>query len=321
MMLKATVLVSFLLGTGADEILSANRKFAERERRLKTGKSIKKSSDGSTAFPTFFPTFEPEISYYTREPTFFPTAEPTKRSKKRSKKKGPARRPTPSPTPISVPPLTSLPTPLPTTAPTITPTTAPTTTPTTTPTTAPTTAPVPETSSPTSSDSISSKSSPYAITFSPSSSNPTNDNYNKLTSATQKYLEDYMKSFFEKTALTRLDNFLTIRISEVFIEGEPVQVVFESNGLFNPISIFIPVTREIDNLIEDAIENEEYLKLIQSLPSSNPFSGTETITIYKVDDAIKANDRSSRAGESSFSYVRAGVTAATTPTAVDDIII
>ena len=87
-----------------------------------------------------------------------------------------------------------------------------------------------------------------------------------------------MEEFFAKTALTDMDNFLTIRLREVFIEDEPVMVVFESNGLFDPDSIFIPVTKEIDTLIEEAIASEEYLELLGSLSTSSSFSDTESIT-------------------------------------------
>jgi len=169
----------------------------------------------------------------------------------------------------------------------------------------------PGTNSPTSVDSIPVKSSPYAITYSPSSCTPasTDCGYNELTSATQNYLEGYMEEFFAQTALTDIDNFLTTRVREVFIEDEPVMVVFESNGLFDPDSIFIPVTKEINNLIEEAIASEEYLELLGSLSTSS-FSETESITFSIVEEESTANARSSTTKNSSSSYVRAGVAAA-----------
>lgn len=169
--------------------------------------------------------------------------------------------------------------------------------------------PGPYTTPPTSIDSISSRSSPFAITYSPSTNTPTSENYAQLTGATQKYLEDFMMEFFDKTALTDLDNFLTIRVREAFIEGEPVLVTYESNGLFNPDSIFIPVTREIDNLIADALGSEDYLALIQSLPRSNPFRGTETTTLSTVDEVTTPSSRTGNGGGSS-SYAGAGIAAA-----------
>ena len=147
--------------------------------------------------------------------------------------------------------------------------------------------PGPYTTSPTSIDSISSRSSPFAITYSPSTNTPTSENYAQLTGATQKYLEDFMMEFFDKTALTDLDNFLTIRVREAFIEGEPVLVTYESNALFNPVSLFYPPATDIDNEIALALLSEDYLALIQSLSKSNPFSETATTTLSMVDDVME----------------------------------
>ena len=121
-----------------------------------------------------------------------------------------------------------------------------------------------------------------------------------------------MVAFFDKTALTDLDNFLTIMVRDLFIEGEPVQVEYQSNGLFNPDSIFIPVTKEIDNLIQDAIGQEEYLDMVKSLSTFNPFRATESIALtYKVDgETTSESTGRSGSGENSSSFVRAGVAAA-----------
>jgi hypothetical protein len=128
---------------------------------------------------------------------------------------------------------------------------------------------------------------------------------------THHYLEDFMMDFFDKTALTDLDDFLTIMVRDVFVSGEPVLAEYQSNGLFSADSIFIPVTRELDNLIEDAIAQDEYLDLLNALPKSNPFSGTEKITFTKGDAPTTDGDSTNgNSGESSSSFVRAGVAAA-----------
>ena len=175
---------------------------------------------------------------------------------------------------------TNAPTNAPTGAPTKVPTNAPTDSPTDVPTDAPTNAPtnVPQTSSPTASDSASSKSSPYAITYSPATDTPNTDDYAELSSATQGYLEDAMKEIFNKIALTDLDNFLTIMVGVVVSQGKSVVVTYESNGLLNPDSLFIPVTQEIDDLIQGMIGSVDYLALVKSLPASNPFQKTEKIS-------------------------------------------
>lgn len=169
----------------------------------------------------------------------------------------------------------------------------------------------PGTPPPTSADPISSKSSKFAITYSPIDDVPTSEDLAELTMMTHKYLEDFMMEFFDKTALTDLDNFLTIMVRDIFVEGEPVLAEYQSNGLFNPDSIFIPVTRELDNLIEDAITQDEYLEMVNALPRSNPFRGTEKIT-FNVGDAQTTDGDSTdgNSGESSSSFVRAGVAAA-----------
>ena len=251
-------------------------------KRSKKGKAMKKSKKGGvvtsapsppivttapTAPPTLTPTVPPTTAP-TAPPTITPTVPPTT---------APTAPPTITPT---VPPTTA-PTAPPTLTPTVPPTTAPTAPPTLTPTVPPTTcptAPSTGTSSPTSIDSISSRSSPLIIAYSPLTDTPTSEDYKELTRATQKYLEDFFMEFFVKLAITSLDDFLTVRVKEAFIEGEPVLVTYESNGLFNPDSIFIPVTQEIDNLISDALGSEDYLTLIQCLSTFNPFRGTETTT-------------------------------------------
>ena len=162
-------------------------------------------------------------------------------------------------------------------------TTAPTAPPTLTPTVPPTTAPTapstgPYTTSPTSMDSFSVKSLPFTISYSPSTNTPTPENYIELTRATQKYLEDFFTAKYEQTSIIILDDFLTVRISEAFIQGEPVLVTYKSNALFNPRSIFYPPTTEVESEIALALLSEDYLALIQSLPRSNPFRGTETTT-------------------------------------------
>ena len=142
--------------------------------------------------------------------------------------------------------------------------------------TAPSTGPY--TTSPTSMDSFSVKSLPSTISYSPSTNTPTPENYIELTRATQKYLEDFFTAKYEQTSIIILDDFLTVRISEAFIQGEPVLVTYKSNALFNPRSIFYPPTTEVESEIALALLSEDYLALIQSLPRSNPFRGTETTT-------------------------------------------
>jgi hypothetical protein len=163
----------------------------------------------------------------------------------------------------------------------------------------------PSTPAPTSADSISSKSSVYVISYAPTTKIPTSEDLEELTMVTQEYLEDFMMDFFDKTALTDLDNFLTIMIRDSSAVGKPVMAEYQSNGLFDPDSIFIPVTREINNLIEDAIAADEYLYLLSTLPKSNPFSGTEEIT-FTIGSGTTGGDITS--GTSSF--VKAGVAAA-----------
>ena len=124
---------------------------------------------------------------------------------------------------------------------------------------------------------ISSKSSLFFVSYSPLTNTPTIENYRELTRATQEYLEDFFMDFFDTITVIDLDNFLTVRVRQAFILGEPALVLYESNGLFNPDTITFPDTRAIDNLIEDALGSKDYLALIQSLPISNPFRETEAI--------------------------------------------
>ena len=126
---------------------------------------------------------------------------------------------------------------------------------------------------------------------------------------TEEYLEEFMFDFFDKTSLTDLDDFETVMLQDYFVAGDPVIVEYQSNGLFDPDSIFIPVTRELDNLIEDAIAQDEYEEMLKDLKKSNPFHGAEIIAFTEADsDAPTAGESTS--GSESSSFVRAGVAAA-----------
>jgi hypothetical protein len=142
----------------------------------------------------------------------------------------------------------------------------------------PSTSPVEFSSSPTSVDSIAVSSSVNIMYSKLSKNTPTFGNYEELTLATQKYLEEFMM-----IKLTGMDNFVTKRRFEFFydkiIDVVSIIIVYDSTGRFNPDSNFIPVTRDIDNLIDDALGSEDYLKLMQSLSESNPFRETGFITL------------------------------------------
>lgn len=164
------------------------------------------------------------------------------------------------------------------------------------------------TAPPTSADSISIKSSTYAITYSPTKEIPSPKDLEELSMMTQAYLEDFMMEFFDKTSLTDLDTFLTVMVRDIFVKGEPVLAEYQSNGLFNPDSIFIPNAQELDNLIGDAISRDEYLEMLNHLPKSNPFRGTTTIA-FTDSDSDSPTQKNTTSGESS-SFVGAGVAAA-----------
>ena len=170
-------------------------------------------------------------------------------------------------------------------------------------------------------NSIPIRASPYYISYSPSTNIPTPKDLEELARLTREYLEDSMMTVFAQTSLTNLDDFLTSMVEDVFVEGEePVIVQFRSTGLFNPSSIFLPTVRELNDLIQNAIENEAYLKMVMSVPNCNPFKKTENIaytkiTLTPVDEKTTTTESSSEnivtSGESSSSFVRAGVAAAT----------
>jgi len=161
---------------------------------------------------------------------------------------------------------------------------------------------------PISSDSISSMSSLFAITYLPAM-DLTEEDFEELTMVTQKYLEDFMMSFFDKTSLTDLDNFLTIMTRENYLGGEPFMAIYQSEGRFDPDSIFIPVDRELDNLIQDAIAQEEYLEALKDLPRSNPLRGTTSIKLTEPGSST-AGDESTGSSSETSSIVQAGVGAA-----------
>jgi hypothetical protein len=138
------------------------------------------------------------------------------------------------------------------------------------------------TPSPTSENSIAIKALPFNLTYAPSSNVPSAADFAQLAEVTRVYLKEYMINEFEGTALTNLDDFLTIMISREFEAGEPVLAVYECTGLFNPNSIFLPTVEELNQNISKAFNNEnlpEYLQTVRNLPRSNPFSDTDEIEI------------------------------------------
>lgn len=171
----------------------------------------------------------------------------------------------------------------------------------------------PSTPAPTSADSILSQSSMFAITYSALKENPSPEDFEQLAMVTQTYLEDVMMDFFDKTALTDLDNFLTKMEKNRFASGQPVIAEYRSDGLFNPDSIFIPVARELDNLIKDAISQDGYSDALNDLPRSNPFHRATTIAFTDPSSSTtggESTSSSSSSGSGNSSMLRAGVGAA-----------
>jgi hypothetical protein len=143
--------------------------------------------------------------------------------------------------------------------------------------------------SPTSENSIAIKALPFNLTYAPSSNVPSTADFAQLAEVTRVYLKEYMINEFETTTLTNLDDFLTIMISNEFEAGEPVLAVYESTGLFNPSSKFLPTARELNQLIARAFIDENlpgYLQRVRNLPRSNPFSDTDEIEISSPTFAI-----------------------------------
>lgn len=140
---------------------------------------------------------------------------------------------------------------------------------------------VPATPSPTSENSIPIRATPYALFYSGDFTRIPNDNeFATVAEITRAFLEEMMVDEFAQTSLTNLDDFLTFMIRNSFDFGEPVQGDYRSTGLFNPSSIFLPTIRELNELIQAAFQGDnldEYVSLLQGLPSSNIFSTTTNV--------------------------------------------
>ena len=161
----------------------------------------------------------------------------------------------------------------------------------------------PTTSSPTSATSLTVRASPYALfyTLEEDETVPSTAELAQLTEVTRGYLEEFMIEFYSMTSLTNLDDFLTFMIRHSFTVGEPVQVDYRSTGLFNPDTIFLPGTRQLDELIASAFMGEDlevYLARVRSLPDDNIFSTTESIVQGVPDTPDPREDGMTRAGSS-----------------------
>lgn len=139
----------------------------------------------------------------------------------------------------------------------------------------------PTTPSPTSENSIPIRATPYALYYDGDFSRiPSDEEFASVAELTRVYLEELMIDEFAQTSLTNLDDFITFMIRNSFDFGEPVQADYRSTGLFNPSSIFLPTVRELDELITEAFTDDsldEYVSLLQNLPSRNIFSTTSGV--------------------------------------------
>ena len=145
------------------------------------------------------------------------------------------------------------------------------------------------------------------VTYSAIEEIPTAKDLEQLEEVTADYLEDFMEDFFEKTALTDLDEFMTVMVRDVFVKGEPVIAEYQSNGIFDPDSIFVPVTKELDNLIGDAISRDAYMEMLNKLPKGNPFRGAKVLSFTESDGTVTTVGEGTTTGTS---FVTAGVAAA-----------
>lgn len=173
--------------------------------------------------------------------------------------------------------------------------------------TSPPIAPTPTTPSPTSADSISTRASPYGLAYFTQDRLPTDEEYATVAEVTRAYLEDFMFDLYGSTSLTDIDDFLTIMIRNSYEEGQPILVEYRSNGLFNPGSIFLPTTRELDRNIKSAFEGDNaatYISRLKALPRRNVFSRTEAISF------VESSGPQTRSGSSSGSSSTAGIAAA-----------
>jgi hypothetical protein len=149
--------------------------------------------------------------------------------------------------------------------------------------TQPPVAPTPITPSPTSQSSIAIRATPYSLSYLTVDKRlPTASEYAEVTELTRMYLEEFMLDEFAQTTLTNLDDFLTVMVQNTYILDEPVLIEYRSTGLFNPSSIFLPTTRELNMLILEAFQDENllvYIERLNALPSSNIFSSTIVVVL------------------------------------------
>lgn len=128
------------------------------------------------------------------------------------------------------------------------------------------------------------QSNEYSLVYTGSfDRSPSNEEFAEVAELTRIYLQEFQLAEFEKTSLTILDDFLTVKIGDFFEVGQPVQIVYSSTALFDFFeSILFPAKPELDRLIAGAFLGEnlaEYLSRIQNLPSGNIFSTVTAVSI------------------------------------------
>jgi hypothetical protein len=110
----------------------------------------------------------------------------------------------------------------------------------------------------------------------------------QVSEITRLFLEQYVMSYYSKSSIINLDNFLT---NLVDYSDDESKATFFSIARFNPSSIFYPPSIQIQELVREAFSDSNslftYRQMLQrELPITNIFRTTTAVTYAEVGPIV-----------------------------------
>ena len=123
----------------------------------------------------------------------------------------------------------------------------------------------------------------------------------RVVRLTAQYLEEYMIERYERSMQADLVAMATNNASMAFVFGEPALIEYNSTAYFSADTDPLPPQIVLDTVLMEALDDpDDYLEMLQALPSSNPFSTTSAVMFEEPMVRVTPTKSSASAEPSSF---------------------